>query len=116
MRDKTVSVVEHSRIIFHQTFFHYTWNKFYFTLLWRIAPAKLAPAETVRAFYVHVQAMLWRNAPAKLAPAETVRAFYATVLVIHAPAETVRANGAMLRRRPSEQARQAFLSILIRFF
>ena len=116
VRDKTVSVVEHSRIIFHQTFFHYTWNKFYFTLLWRIAPAKLAPAETVRAFYVHVQAMLWRNAPANLAPAETVRAFYATVLVIHAPAETVRANGAMLRRRPSEQARQAFLSILICFF
>jgi len=66
-------------------------------MLWRNAPAKLAPAETVRAFYAHVQAMLWRNAPAKLAQAETVRAFYATVLVIHAPAETVRANGAMLR-------------------
>ena len=46
-------------------------------MLWRNAPAKLAPAETVRASNAAVQAMLWRNAPANVAPAETVRAFNA---------------------------------------
>ena len=42
--------------------------------------------------YIKRQAVLWRNARAKLAPAETVRAFYATVLVSHAQADTVQAN------------------------
>ena len=72
--------------------------------------------------YIKCQAVLLRNALAKLAPAETVRAFYATVLVSHhdTPADTVGSNRAMLRRNVAgnspSKARHAFQAIFIRFF
>ncbi len=78
VRDETVSVIEHSRIIFHSTLH----SASSYALAERPSKASsggISAAETVRAFNAAVQAMLWRNAPAKPAPAETVRAFNAAV-------------------------------------
>ena len=79
VRDETRCETKQCQLLsIHELFFvlHYIKRQ---AMLWRNAPAKLAPAETVRASNAAVQAMLWRNAPANVAPAETVRALNGTV-------------------------------------